>query len=694
MVIIRDPRKNDVNRLERRASYKYTKHLAVHIGDTFNEGTYTIRHRLGQGVHSMVWLAETRGASASVPRFVALKIFTAGCRLDAINRHIVTAICRAKEATDRIGPAKDETEERIRNGASHIVKIFDEFSIEGQLGLHVCFVMELMGPAAINMVSEQEKLSKDCITRIILQTTEALAFLHREDIVHGDLSFYNIAFQYPASFDCSQLMDTLGEPEAIPADEYDICVENDLYDSDTDSDYDPEENDREPYEEESPAGSRGMVVSADRITHRISPPAEPAIPANEGISTDVYAGNCEHAQITPPVRSPPSDVLSQHSGLTVLQSLPDRLYSYMAPLFTFNKPSNQNTLCTTELAQQSRTSIGHASDTQGDKPVFSSTITSGSRAGESLKLAEGSKESLSKNHDAVISSISTASLFVAPQESKANTVDRGDKALEIVEPSTGTAAKGNEAMALTSAPTEKKQESIVKDDTYGPDYFVLVPLKQYNWPEILDQSPRISLIDLSCSFFSSLSSKPNEPNYGIGAPRHLAPPEACLEALRPLHSTGSDMWSFGCLVFELLAGERLFHIYSFGGGWVGWPSFYLILIKMFGNDDQIPEPYREHFIRYYEEKFKQPLHVGFLKRYETDDWAVFEPELKVDREGYEGNVGERMQVIRTRAKGRGWDQKEVETYIRIIEGTLKWDPVKRLTAKEVIQILVEAGLCR
>ncbi|RPA87233.1 kinase-like protein [Ascobolus immersus RN42] len=236
MVHLRLPQKGDILRLEPRLPpYNETKHLAVLLGDSFKEGIYTIRHRLGDGVESVVWLAEC--ADDSKPRYVALKIFSAAATEYAINRPVIEALERARDSTS--DSERSGIEELVSQGGDHIVRMLDEFVIPGPQGDHVCIVMELVGPQLHPFcMGEREPTVADMSVGMIInsvsQLAKALAFLHRQNIVHGDLQFHNIAFKLPFDAATTDITEILGEPEAILESRYTEDVEDDDCDEDSD----------------------------------------------------------------------------------------------------------------------------------------------------------------------------------------------------------------------------------------------------------------------------------------------------------------------------------------------------------------------------------------------------------------------------------------------------------------------------
>jgi serine/threonine protein kinase len=176
LVTIRRPRDYDNCRLE----IHHNGYCPVHIGDLLKNGTYKILHRLGNGIHAVVWLAENLRTK---PRFVAIKIFSRHCSEREINSEILkifnSAIVISLYPSD------------VKEGLHHLVKTLDQFTIPGPTNEHVCTVMELVGPCLRDsyVVGLGEPLPRlDCLA-LASQLAKALLSLHYLDIVHGGLYY-------------------------------------------------------------------------------------------------------------------------------------------------------------------------------------------------------------------------------------------------------------------------------------------------------------------------------------------------------------------------------------------------------------------------------------------------------------------------------------------------------------------------
>jgi non-specific serine/threonine protein kinase len=92
-----------------------------------------------------------------------------------------------------------------RDGAQHIIELLAEFEHHGPNGTHKCLVFEPMGPSVNSMVEELPQFKPRMwgmkirypprmAKNILKQSLQGLAFLHRNDIAHGDFQPGNMLF--------------------------------------------------------------------------------------------------------------------------------------------------------------------------------------------------------------------------------------------------------------------------------------------------------------------------------------------------------------------------------------------------------------------------------------------------------------------------------------------------------------------
>ncbi|KAJ5570480.1 uncharacterized protein N7459_009910 [Penicillium hispanicum] len=160
----------------------------VNLGDTFKNGRYNVRHKLGWGGFSTVWLAKDEVlVSRELQNFKHLE------------RHSQGSLA-----------------------SNYIVQLLDFFTHEGPNGVHQCLVFELLGPSVDQVLADyhggQDELSAETIMRMSTQLLKAVKFIHSTGMCHGDISGRNIAFTCTSLLDTTeeQLFELLGFPEIEP----------------------------------------------------------------------------------------------------------------------------------------------------------------------------------------------------------------------------------------------------------------------------------------------------------------------------------------------------------------------------------------------------------------------------------------------------------------------------------------------
>ncbi|KAJ5513707.1 hypothetical protein N7463_003259 [Penicillium fimorum] len=198
------------------------------LGDKFQNGRYTVHHKLGFGDSATVWLAKDTGFNGHVPgyQWVALKILAA---------HI-------KEQTEirNLQYLGDKSEGVLFTRC--IVKLLDSFVLVGPNGIHQCLVLELVGPSFesiqeshigfnnyahyIGLDDAEFNSSTHCseiecprifeITKLLFM---ALRFMHGLGMCHGGINGANVAFTYRNNLRNAtekEVFEVMGLPRAFP----------------------------------------------------------------------------------------------------------------------------------------------------------------------------------------------------------------------------------------------------------------------------------------------------------------------------------------------------------------------------------------------------------------------------------------------------------------------------------------------
>lgn len=185
-------------------NYRPGGYHPVALGDSLKDGRYKIRHKLGFGKFSTVWVArDCKYVFASLK--TSYQTVLTAYRLDQwVSVKIITA-----ERTNQSHELQNlrALAERSKGSlaSQYIVDLLDDFLHEGPNGCHQCLVFELLGPT-INIEIEdlheiEERLDPENLLRISTQLLQALAFMHKAGFTHGGIvNFSHFAFQLKQPF--------------------------------------------------------------------------------------------------------------------------------------------------------------------------------------------------------------------------------------------------------------------------------------------------------------------------------------------------------------------------------------------------------------------------------------------------------------------------------------------------------------
>ncbi|KAK4034257.1 kinase-like domain-containing protein [Parachaetomium inaequale] len=186
----------------------------IDLGDTLQDGRYVIRHKLGHGGFSTVWLArDTREQ-----QWVSIKIKTAEASAETPDKDPEANVALDLE---RHYTSSAQAQEKPRCFA----RLLACFRHTGPNGTHNCLVTELLGPTVDEVLETFKEnyltLRPDTTLRASQQLLDAIAFVHQAGIAHGDISYSNVAFTCKRAMASEEdLFDAMGgEPTTVPAGE-------------------------------------------------------------------------------------------------------------------------------------------------------------------------------------------------------------------------------------------------------------------------------------------------------------------------------------------------------------------------------------------------------------------------------------------------------------------------------------------
>ncbi|KAK9708500.1 serine/threonine protein kinase, CMGC, variant 3 [Basidiobolus ranarum] len=151
----------------------------VKVGESYNNGRYTILRKLGWGHFSTVWLAKDHKGV----RHVAMKV-------------VKSAPHYTETALDEIKLLEKVTSADINApGRNYVVELLDHFQHTGPNGTHVCMVFEVLGENLLGLIKRYHHrgIPVRMVKEITKQVLLGLDYLHREcGIIHTDLKPENV----------------------------------------------------------------------------------------------------------------------------------------------------------------------------------------------------------------------------------------------------------------------------------------------------------------------------------------------------------------------------------------------------------------------------------------------------------------------------------------------------------------------
>ncbi|KLJ06353.1 hypothetical protein EMPG_10241 [Blastomyces silverae] len=184
----------------------------IMIGDILRD-RYRIVDKLGFGGYSTVWLAR----DTHLEHYVAVKVGIADSEESDSLLH-ETKTLRALSA-----PLPVSASAHQRLGRGSVPCLLDEFKVHGPNGVHLCYTTT---PARCNL----SKASFSCLfplevaRALVGGLTLAVAYIHSQGYVHGDIHLHNILVKLPTSFDqlsIEQLYEKYSKPRTVTIKQHD-----------------------------------------------------------------------------------------------------------------------------------------------------------------------------------------------------------------------------------------------------------------------------------------------------------------------------------------------------------------------------------------------------------------------------------------------------------------------------------------
>ncbi|KAI0154548.1 kinase-like domain-containing protein [Xylariaceae sp. FL1272] len=162
--------------------------------------------KLGNGGFGTVWLCR----DMEFEKWRAVKVMTADHSEDSTEVKIYEFLKESSSSLEEIDK-------------NHIAVPLEYFWIEGPNGRHLCSVMEVYGGPVSDWrtdMNDFEPDTKSIVTEVCAQIVQAVAFLHRNSICHGDLRPSNILMRLDQdalnNIGLDEMEDMLGKVDSSP----------------------------------------------------------------------------------------------------------------------------------------------------------------------------------------------------------------------------------------------------------------------------------------------------------------------------------------------------------------------------------------------------------------------------------------------------------------------------------------------
>ncbi|KAM9785892.1 LOW QUALITY PROTEIN: SRSF protein kinase 3 [Neosynchiropus ocellatus] len=189
---------NDSQDSEDPREYCYGGYHPVQIGDVFNR-RYQVLSKLGWGYFATVWLCQ----DLRLGQHVAVKVLKSGDGFTQAGQDELALLRCVSQLRHTVQPPHLKTfldclqsTGASRHPASQrIVGLLDEFKLAGVNGVHICLVLELLGPdlRSWQLCFGSPGVSRPLAKQILTQVLQGLDFLHTHcKIIHADVKPENV----------------------------------------------------------------------------------------------------------------------------------------------------------------------------------------------------------------------------------------------------------------------------------------------------------------------------------------------------------------------------------------------------------------------------------------------------------------------------------------------------------------------
>eukprot|EP01025_Chloroclados_australasicus_P005297 TRINITY_DN11539_c1_g1_i1.p1 TRINITY_DN11539_c1_g1~~TRINITY_DN11539_c1_g1_i1.p1 ORF type:complete len:781 (-),score=104.12 TRINITY_DN11539_c1_g1_i1:169-2511(-) len=175
------------------SGYRKGGYHPVQVGDKFKDGRYIVLRKLGWGHFSTVWLVNDQQNNS----YAALKVQKGAQQYTEAAQDEIVLLSQIADGDTKF--AQEVGENYVRQNFC-CVRLMDNFEHSGPNGKHVCMVFEVLGENLLSLIkmNDYQGIPIDVVRNISKQVLIGLDYIHRcKQIIHTDLKPENVMFLRP-----------------------------------------------------------------------------------------------------------------------------------------------------------------------------------------------------------------------------------------------------------------------------------------------------------------------------------------------------------------------------------------------------------------------------------------------------------------------------------------------------------------